>query len=183
LLRRVRDFAQVKGSGKIDIDITKYALNALNIDKLGLDEMDNRILTTLINKFNGGPVGLNTISTAVGEESGTIEEVYEPFLIKEGFIKRTPRGREATEHAYQHLGLNFGKKMNENTYSEKKDNGKEKCYPKTLLIFSSPFLSRIFIFLPFNSRRLSALNSDKSLITDSVAVPTILLSSSRVRLI
>ena len=115
LLRRVRDFAQVKGSGKIDIDITKYALNALNIDKLGLDEMDNRILTTLINKFNGGPVGLNTISTAVGEESGTIEEVYEPFLIKEGFIKRTPRGREATEHAYQHLGLNFGKKMNENT--------------------------------------------------------------------
>jgi len=115
LLRRVRDFAQVKGSGKIDIDITKYALNALNIDKQGLDEMDNRILTTLINKFNGGPVGLNTISTAVGEESGTIEEVYEPFLIKEGFIKRTPRGREATEHAYRHLGLNFGRKMNENT--------------------------------------------------------------------
>jgi holliday junction DNA helicase RuvB len=107
LLRRIRDFAQVKGSGKIDLDITKYGLNALNIDQHGLDEMDNRILSAVINKFNGGPVGLNTIATAVGEESGTIEEVYEPFLIKEGFLKRTPRGREATEHAYRHLGKVF----------------------------------------------------------------------------
>jgi Holliday junction DNA helicase RuvB len=104
LLRRIRDFAQVKGSGKVDLEITKYGLNALNIDKYGLDEMDNRILCAVIDKFNGGPVGLNTIATAVGEESGTIEEVYEPFLIKEGFLKRTPRGREATEHAYRHLG-------------------------------------------------------------------------------
>jgi holliday junction DNA helicase RuvB len=103
LLRRVRDFAQVKGNGKIDLEITKYALDALNIDKYGLDEMDNRILVTIIDKFKGGPVGLNTIATAVGEESGTIEEVYEPFLIKEGFIKRTPRGREATDLAYKHL--------------------------------------------------------------------------------
>jgi holliday junction DNA helicase RuvB len=103
LLRRVRDFAQVKGNGKIDLEITKYALDALNIDKYGLDEMDNRILITIIDKFKGGPVGLNTIATAVGEESGTIEEVYEPFLIKEGFIKRTPRGREATDLAYNHL--------------------------------------------------------------------------------
>jgi Holliday junction DNA helicase RuvB len=108
LLRRVRDFAQVKGSGKIDIDITRYGLKALNIDQHGLDEMDNRILSVIIDKFSGGPVGLNTISTAVGEESGTIEEVYEPFLIKEGFLKRTPRGREATEHAYRHLGKQFG---------------------------------------------------------------------------
>ncbi len=104
LLRRVRDFAQVKGNGKIDLEITKYALEALNIDKHGLDEMDNRILETIIDKFKGGPVGISTIATAVGEEGGTIEEVYEPFLIKEGFIKRTPRGREATEHAYAHLG-------------------------------------------------------------------------------
>ncbi len=104
LLRRIRDFAQVKGSGKIDPEITKYGLNALNIDQFGLDEMDNRILLAIIDKFNGGPVGLTTIATAVGEESGTIEEVYEPFLIKEGFLKRTPRGREATEHAYRHLG-------------------------------------------------------------------------------
>jgi holliday junction DNA helicase RuvB len=108
LLRRVRDFAQVKGSGAIDLDITKYGLKALNIDQHGLDEMDNRILSVIINKFNGGPVGLTTISTAVGEDSGTIEEVYEPFLIKEGFLKRTPRGREATEHAYRHLGKEFG---------------------------------------------------------------------------
>jgi len=108
LLRRVRDFAQVKGSGEIDLDITKYGLKALNIDQHGLDEMDNRILSVIIDKFNGGPVGLNTISTAVGEESGTIEEVYEPFLIKEGYLKRTPRGREATEHAYKHLGKQFG---------------------------------------------------------------------------
>lgn len=109
LLRRVRDFAQVKGSGDIDLDITKYSLLALNIDQHGLDEMDNRILSVIIDKFGGGPVGLTTISTAVGEESGTIEEVYEPFLIKEGFLKRTPRGREATEHAYHHLGKQFGK--------------------------------------------------------------------------
>ena len=107
LLRRIRDFAEVKGSGIIDLDITKYGLKALNIDQEGLDEMDNRILTMIIDKFGGGPVGLNTISTAVGEESGTIEEVYEPFLIKEGYLKRTPRGREATEHAYRHLGRNF----------------------------------------------------------------------------
>ncbi len=105
LLRRVRDFAQVKGTGAIDLEITRYSLEALNIDKHGLDEMDNRILKTIIEKFRGGPVGLNNIATAVGEESGTIEEVYEPFLIKEGYIKRTPRGREATETAYRHLGL------------------------------------------------------------------------------
>jgi holliday junction DNA helicase RuvB len=111
LLRRVRDFAQVKGSGEIDIDITRYGLKALNIDQHGLDEMDNRILSAIIDKFGGGPVGLTTISTAVGEESGTIEEVYEPFLIKEGFLKRTPRGREATEHAYKHLGRQFGHNM------------------------------------------------------------------------
>lgn len=104
LLRRVRDFAMVKGNGIIDIDITRYALEELNIDKHGLDEMDNRILTTIIDKFKGGPVGLSTISTAVGEDTGTIEEVYEPFLIKEGFLKRTPRGREATELAFSHLG-------------------------------------------------------------------------------
>lgn len=105
LLRRVRDFAQVKGTGAIDLEITRYSLEALNIDKHGLDEMDNRILKTIIEKFRGGPVGLNNVATAVGEESGTIEEVYEPFLIKEGYIKRTPRGREATETAYRHLGL------------------------------------------------------------------------------
>jgi Holliday junction DNA helicase RuvB len=104
LLRRIRDFAQVKGNGRIDIDITKYSLTSLNIDKHGLDEMDNKILSVIIDKFKGGPVGLNTIATAVGEESGTIEEVYEPFLIKEGYIKRTPRGREVTETAYIHLG-------------------------------------------------------------------------------
>ena len=104
LLRRIRDFAQVKGSGTIDLEITRFGLDAMNIDKYGLDEMDNRILSVIIDKFKGGPVGLNTIATAVGEESGTIEEVYEPFLIKEGFLKRTPRGREATENAYKHLG-------------------------------------------------------------------------------
>jgi holliday junction DNA helicase RuvB len=108
LLRRIRDFAQVKGTGDIDLEITRYGLAALKIDQNGLDEMDNRILAAIIEKFNGGPVGLNTISTAVGEESGTIEEVYEPFLIKEGYLKRTPRGREATEHAYRHLGKQFG---------------------------------------------------------------------------
>ena len=104
LLRRVRDFAQVKGTGKITIDITRFALEALNIDKYGLDEMDNKILCTIIDKFGGGPVGVNTIATAVGEDSGTIEEVYEPFLIKEGFLQRTPRGREVTPLAYRHLG-------------------------------------------------------------------------------
>jgi len=107
LLRRVRDFAQVKGDGKIDLEIAKYSLKALNIDQYGLDEMDNRILTTIIDKFKGGPVGITTIATAVGEDGGTLEEVYEPFLIKEGFIKRTPRGREATEKAYRHLGRVF----------------------------------------------------------------------------
>jgi holliday junction DNA helicase RuvB len=111
LLRRIRDFAQVKGTGIIDLDITRYGLKALNIDQHGLDEMDNRILSVIIDKFNGGPVGLNTISTAVGEESGTIEEVYEPFLIKEGYLKRTPRGREATEHAYKHLGKQLRQNM------------------------------------------------------------------------
>ena len=105
LLRRVRDFAMVKGEGHIDLAITRMALTALNIDARGLDQMDNRILQTIIGKFNGGPVGLNTIATAVGEDAGTIEEVYEPFLIMEGFLKRTPRGSEATETAFRHLGL------------------------------------------------------------------------------
>ncbi len=104
LLRRVRDFAQVKGNGSIDMEITKHALTALKIDEYGLDEMDNRILLCIIDKFKGGPVGISTIATAVSEDSGTIEEVYEPFLIKEGFVKRTSRGREATELAYKHLG-------------------------------------------------------------------------------
>ena len=104
LLRRVRDFAQVKGSGKIDLDITRYSLEAMNIDKNGLDEMDNKILSTIIDKFMGGPVGISTIATAVGEDGGTIEEVYEPFLIKEGYIKRTSRGRQVTERALKHLG-------------------------------------------------------------------------------
>lgn len=104
LLRRVRDFAQVKGNGSIDLAIAQYALEALNIDTFGLDEIDNKLLNTIIDKFRGGPVGLNTIATAMGEDAGTIEDVYEPYLIKEGFIKRTPRGREATELAYRHLG-------------------------------------------------------------------------------
>ncbi|HPY82050.1 MAG: Holliday junction branch migration DNA helicase RuvB [Bacteroidales bacterium] len=104
LLRRVRDFAQVKGDGTITMEITKFALESLNIDIYGLDEMDNKILCTIIDKFQGGPVGLNTIATAVGEDAGTIEEVYEPFLIKEGFLQRTPRGREVTMLAYKHLG-------------------------------------------------------------------------------
>ena len=104
LLRRVRDFAQVKGSGKIDTTIARFALEALNIDRYGLDQIDNKILLTLIDKFKGGPVGISTIATALGEDPGTIEEVYEPFLIKEGFMKRTPRGREVTELAYKHLG-------------------------------------------------------------------------------
>jgi holliday junction DNA helicase RuvB len=104
LLRRVRDFAQVKGNGKIDMDIALYGLDALNVDKHGLDEMDNRVLLTIIDKFKGGPVGLTTIATAVSEDPGTIEEVYEPFLIQEGYLMRTPRGREATEKAFKHLG-------------------------------------------------------------------------------
>ena len=107
LLRRVRDFAMVEGEGHIDVDITRIALAALNIDSRGLDQMDNKILATIIEKFNGGPVGLNTVATAVSEEAGTVEEVYEPFLIKEGFLKRTPRGREATELAYKHLGYAY----------------------------------------------------------------------------
>ena len=106
LLRRVRDFAQVKGNGTINLPIAHMALEALNIDKFGLDEIDNKILTTIIDKFKGGPVGVGTIATAVGEDTGTVEEVYEPYLIKEGFIKRTPRGREVTELAYRHLGRN-----------------------------------------------------------------------------
>ena len=108
LLRRVRDFAQVKGNGRIDLAIARFALEALNIDKYGLDEIDNKILLTIIDKFKGGPVGINTIATAIGEDGGTVEEVYEPFLIKYGFIKRTPRGREVTELAYSHLGRPMG---------------------------------------------------------------------------
>ncbi len=106
LLRRVRDFAQVKGNGTVDVEIAKIGLTALNVDEYGLDEMDNKILYTIIEKFKGGPVGINTIATAVGEEGGTLEEVYEPYLIQEGYIKRTPRGREATDLAYKHLKLN-----------------------------------------------------------------------------
>ena len=105
LLRRVRDFAQIKGDGKIDLEITKYALEALNVDAYGLDEMDNKILTTLIKNFKGGPVGITTLSTAVSETAETIEEVYEPFLIQQGFIVRTPRGRQVTDKTYKHLGL------------------------------------------------------------------------------
>ncbi|MDG1382305.1 MAG: Holliday junction branch migration DNA helicase RuvB, partial [Flavobacteriales bacterium] len=104
LLRRVRDFAEIKGDGTIEPKITRYALDALNVDRRGLDEMDNRILTTIIDKFKGGPVGMSTIATAVGENAGTLEEVYEPFLIQEGFMVRTPRGRQVTEAAYKHLG-------------------------------------------------------------------------------
>lgn len=104
LLRRVRDFAQIKGDGKIDIAIAKYALAALHVDAFGLDEMDNKILTAIIDKFKGGPVGITTLATAVSESAETIEEVYEPFLIQQGFIVRTPRGREVTEKAYRHLG-------------------------------------------------------------------------------
>jgi Holliday junction DNA helicase RuvB len=105
LLRRVRDFAQIKGNGTIDLAIAKFGLSALNVDESGLDEMDNRILSTIIEKFKGGPVGISTIATAVGEEAGTIEEVHEPFLIMEGFIQRTSRGRAVTEKAYHHLGF------------------------------------------------------------------------------
>ena len=107
LLRRVRDFAQVKGNGRIDNDIARLSLSALNIDQYGLDEIDNKILLTIIDKFHGGPVGVNTIATAIGEDTGTLEEVYEPYLIMEGFIKRTPRGRMATPLAFKHLGRNF----------------------------------------------------------------------------
>ncbi|MBQ0158289.1 MAG: Holliday junction branch migration DNA helicase RuvB [Bacteroidales bacterium] len=106
LLRRVRDFAQVKGNGSVDLDIARYALEALNIDRYGLDEIDNKLLLTIIDKFKGGPVGVTTIATAIGEDAGTVEEVYEPFLIQQGFIRRTPRGREVTELAYRHLGRN-----------------------------------------------------------------------------
>ena len=113
LLRRVRDFAQIKGNGSIDLPIAQYALNALNVDKNGLDEMDNRILNAIIDKFKGGPVGITTIATAVSEDAGTIEEVYEPFLIQEGYLMRTPRGREATDMAYKHLG-----KIRKNTQPE-----------------------------------------------------------------
>jgi Holliday junction DNA helicase RuvB len=105
LLRRVRDFAQIKGSGVVDKEIAMYGLSALNVDESGLDEMDNKILDVIINKFKGGPVGISTIATAIGEEAGTIEEVHEPFLIMEGYIHRTPRGREATALAYKHLGI------------------------------------------------------------------------------
>ncbi|MFD2517757.1 Holliday junction branch migration DNA helicase RuvB [Salinimicrobium flavum] len=108
LLRRVRDFAQIKGNGKIDIEIAQYSLRALNVDAHGLDEMDNKILTTIIDKFKGGPVGITTLATAVSESAETIEEVYEPFLIQQGFIQRTPRGREVTEAAYKHLGRERG---------------------------------------------------------------------------
>lgn len=108
LLRRVRDFAQIKGDGNIDLKIARFGLSALNVDMNGLDEMDNRILSTIIEKFKGGPVGITTIATAVGEDAGTIEEVYEPFLIQEGYIMRTPRGREVTEQAYKHLGKEKG---------------------------------------------------------------------------
>jgi Holliday junction DNA helicase RuvB len=107
LLKRVRDFAQVLSNGVVDLAITQHALKALNVDEYGLDDMDNKILLTIIEKFKGGPVGITTIATAVGEESGTLEEVYEPFLIQEGFLQRTPRGREATEKAYRHLGKKF----------------------------------------------------------------------------
>jgi len=113
LLRRVRDFAQIKGDGSITIQIAKYALKALNVDAYGLDEMDNKILTTIIDKFKGGPVGISTLATAVGENGETIEEVYEPFLIQEGFIMRTPRGREVTELAYTHLNRIKGKNQGE----------------------------------------------------------------------
>ncbi|MCO6476287.1 MAG: Holliday junction branch migration DNA helicase RuvB [Phaeodactylibacter sp.] len=105
LLRRIRDFAQIKGDGTIDVEIAHFGLSALNVDEGGLDEMDNKILSTIIHKFKGGPVGITTIATAVGEEAGTIEEVHEPFLIMEGYIQRTPRGREATERAYRHIGV------------------------------------------------------------------------------
>jgi holliday junction DNA helicase RuvB len=114
LLRRVRDFAQVLNDGQIDIGITQHALKALNVDEYGLDDMDNKILLTIIEKFKGGPVGITTIATAVGEEAGTLEEVYEPFLIQEGFLQRTPRGREVTDKAYQHLGKKPFRRQDDN---------------------------------------------------------------------
>ena len=113
MLRRVRDFAEIKGDGSITIEIAKYGLGALNVDAHGLDEMDNKILKTLIDKFKGGPVGISTLATAVSENAETLEEVYEPFLIQQGFIMRTPRGREATDLAYQHLGKTKGKNQGE----------------------------------------------------------------------
>ncbi len=118
LLRRVRDFAQIKGNGRIDLEIASYGLKALNVDQNGLDEMDHRILTCIIEKFKGGPVGINTISTAVGEEAGTIEEVYEPFLVQEGYLLRTPRGREATEKAFKHLGKSIWSKNQGGLFGE-----------------------------------------------------------------
>lgn len=118
LLRRTRDFAQIKGDGKVSLEIAQMALNALNVDARGLDEMDNRILSAIIDKFKGGPVGINTIATAVGEEAGTIEEVYEPFLIKEGFLQRTARGREATELAYKHLGKTYFRTQNPSLFDQ-----------------------------------------------------------------
>jgi Holliday junction DNA helicase RuvB len=118
LLRRVRDFAQVMGDGKIDIKIAKYALDKLKIDTRGLDAIDNKILSTIINTFKGGPVGANTIATAIGEDQGTFEEVYEPFLIKEGFIVRTQRGRIATDLAYKHLGINPSRVSSDNLFGD-----------------------------------------------------------------
>ena len=118
LLRRVRDFAQIKGNGIIDQEIANYGLRALNVDESGLDQMDNKILDVIINKFKGGPVGITTIGTAIGEEAGTIEEVHEPFLIMEGYIQRTPRGREATHKAYQHLGLDYKSPDNQKSLFE-----------------------------------------------------------------
>ena len=112
LLRRVRDFAQIKGDGNIDLKITKYSLEALNVDKYGLDEMDNKLLNTLIKKFKGGPVGITTLATAVSETSETLEEVYEPFLIQQGFLVRTPRGRQVTEKAYKHLNIEYSSGQN-----------------------------------------------------------------------
>ncbi|RPG52411.1 MAG: Holliday junction branch migration DNA helicase RuvB [Flavobacteriales bacterium TMED84] len=117
LLRRVRDFAQIKGTGEIDLKITTYSLKALNVDQHGLDEMDNRILSTIIDKFKGGPVGLTTIATAVGEQAGTIEEVYEPYLIQQGYLMRTPRGREATDLAYKHLERESGEELQKGLFS------------------------------------------------------------------
>ena len=117
LLRRVRDFAQIKGTGEIDLEITTYSLKALNVDQHGLDEMDNRILSTIIDKFNGGPVGLTTIATAVGEQAGTIEEVYEPYLIQQGYLMRTPRGRQATDLAYKHLEKEPGDELQKGLFS------------------------------------------------------------------
>jgi len=117
LLRRVRDFAQIKGTGVIDLKITTYSLKALNVDQHGLDEMDNRILSTIIDKFKGGPVGLTTIATAVGEQAGTIEEVYEPYLIQQGYLMRTPRGREATDLAYKHLERESGEELQKGLFS------------------------------------------------------------------